>query len=278
MNRATLLKSKKRGRRLAERAALADAAAEAAAGDASVSLTIEELALRSGVTTRNIRAYQTKGLLPPPEVRAGGRTGYYGNAHVARLKLVANLQNLGHSLAGVASLLEAWEQGHTLDQMLGLGETVESTRPAQRQYLDSRALERLLPSGMTTRRALTAMLKAGILIRRERGYELRQPAALRFAGDIIAAGIPVETLLDELPRITAVLNVVAERFVSLYREYVAEPYFEAGLPMAQLPAMQAQLKRLHDSAKEFIDSMVQEALDREIEALGKRLITERTVG
>ena len=42
-------------------------------------LTIEQLAARTGMTVRNIRAHQSRGLLPPPEVRGGarGRTGYY---------------------------------------------------------------------------------------------------------------------------------------------------------------------------------------------------------
>ena len=39
-------------------------------------LTIDELARRTGMTVRNIRAHQSRGLLPPPEVR--GRTGFYG--------------------------------------------------------------------------------------------------------------------------------------------------------------------------------------------------------
>src|SRR6185437_14658101 len=39
-------------------------------------LTIDELARETGMTVRNIRAHQSRGLLPPPEVRA--RTGYYG--------------------------------------------------------------------------------------------------------------------------------------------------------------------------------------------------------
>ncbi len=38
-------------------------------------MTIRELAERTGMTVRNIRAHQTRGLLPPPVVR--GRTGYY---------------------------------------------------------------------------------------------------------------------------------------------------------------------------------------------------------
>mgnify|MGYP002684132866 CR=1 FL=1 len=48
-------------------------------------MTIDELARASGMTVRNIRAHQSRGLLPAPEVRA--RTGYYGPEHVARLQL-----------------------------------------------------------------------------------------------------------------------------------------------------------------------------------------------
>ena len=38
------------------------------------SLTIDQLAHATGVTTRNIRAHQARGLLPPPAVR--GRAGW----------------------------------------------------------------------------------------------------------------------------------------------------------------------------------------------------------
>src|SRR5256885_16856820 len=46
-------------------------------------LTIEELARRIGLSTRNVRAYRTAGLLPPPTLE--GRTGRYGDEHLRRL-------------------------------------------------------------------------------------------------------------------------------------------------------------------------------------------------
>ena len=42
------------------------------------------------MTVRNIRAHQTRGLLPPPVVR--GRTGYYNEEHVARIELTREMQ------------------------------------------------------------------------------------------------------------------------------------------------------------------------------------------
>jgi hypothetical protein len=56
------------------------------AAEATAELTIDELAQRTGMTVRNVRAHQSRGLLPPPEVR--GRTGFYGPEHVSRLELI----------------------------------------------------------------------------------------------------------------------------------------------------------------------------------------------
>ncbi len=67
-------------------------------------LTVEQLAAESGMTVRNIRAHQARGLLPPPEVRQ--RVGYYGPGHVTRLKLIAQLQADGFNLKGIERLLE----------------------------------------------------------------------------------------------------------------------------------------------------------------------------
>jgi len=53
-------------------------------------LTIEELASQAGTATTTVRMYQSKGLLPPPERH--GRIGYYGHGHLARLRLIAQLQ------------------------------------------------------------------------------------------------------------------------------------------------------------------------------------------
>src|SRR5205809_3380886 len=67
-------------------------------------LTIDELARRTGMTARNIRAHQSRGLLPPPEVR--GRTGYYGPEHLARVELIRELQTEGFNLEAIRRLLE----------------------------------------------------------------------------------------------------------------------------------------------------------------------------
>jgi DNA-binding transcriptional MerR regulator len=66
--------------------------------------TVTDLAAMVGMTPRNIRAYQSRGLLFPPEIH--GRKARYTAAHVARLQLIASLQREGFTLASIKRLLE----------------------------------------------------------------------------------------------------------------------------------------------------------------------------
>jgi len=80
-------------------------------------MTIDEVAREAGTTTRNVRAYQTRGLLPPP--RLVGRVGVYGPEHLARLQLIARLQERGYSLAAIDDLVRAWQEQRSLGDLLG---------------------------------------------------------------------------------------------------------------------------------------------------------------
>jgi DNA-binding transcriptional MerR regulator len=90
------------------------------------SWTIDELAALAGTTSRNLRAFQSRGLLPPP--RLAGRTGRYDEGHRMRLEAILRLQRRGYSLAAIADLEAAWERGATIDDVLGFGTPVRSRR------------------------------------------------------------------------------------------------------------------------------------------------------
>ena len=66
-------------------------------------LTIGELAEAAGMTVRNVRNHAARGLLPPPDLVA--RTGYYGESHLERLKLIRVMQAEGFNLEAIACLL-----------------------------------------------------------------------------------------------------------------------------------------------------------------------------
>ncbi|HJR19703.1 MAG TPA: MerR family transcriptional regulator, partial [Actinomycetota bacterium] len=83
---------------------------------------VDELARVAGTTVRNLRAYQDRGLLPPP--RREGRVGIYSDAHLARLRLIGQLLERGYTLANIGELIEALERGHEVGDLLGLGEAL----------------------------------------------------------------------------------------------------------------------------------------------------------
>ena len=67
-------------------------------------MTVTDIAALVGMTPRNIRAYQSRGLLFPPQIH--GRKARYTGAHVARLELIGSLQREGFTLAAIKRLLE----------------------------------------------------------------------------------------------------------------------------------------------------------------------------
>ena len=92
--------------------------------------TIDELARLAGTTGRNVRAFQTQGLLPHPALV--GRTGVYGADHLDHLRAILRLQREGFSLASIAALFDALHGGLTLEQVVGLprrtsGDEVDDT-------------------------------------------------------------------------------------------------------------------------------------------------------
>jgi DNA-binding transcriptional MerR regulator len=67
-------------------------------------LTIEELAASVGMSVRNVRSHQSRGLIPGPEIR--DRVARYGSEHVARLRLVQAMQGMGFNLAAIEAILD----------------------------------------------------------------------------------------------------------------------------------------------------------------------------
>lgn len=85
---------------------------------ASPEYTITQLADLTLTSIRNIRAYQEKGILPAPVKR--GRIAIYDEDHLTRLRIIQQLLTRGYSIANISELLHAHEQGHDLNQLIGL--------------------------------------------------------------------------------------------------------------------------------------------------------------
>jgi DNA-binding transcriptional MerR regulator len=234
-------------------------------------LTIDELARRTGTTSRNIRAYQEKGLLPPPTLV--GRTGYYDETHVARLRHVTELLARGFSLAAIKEVFDAWERGYGLAGLLGLEEALDTSwqgeaapRVLTRAQLED---EYAIDSDET----LAGSVALGLLVQREDGWEVPSPQVLAAARDLRAAGLPVEALLQEGALLAVDLDRIAARWVALFLDRVWQPYVVAGMPPEDLSRITGVLKELPPLALATIQPLFARAMERRVAASAAEALT-----
>jgi DNA-binding transcriptional MerR regulator len=224
-------------------------------------LTVDELARQAGTTTRNVRAHQTRGLLPGPSVV--GRTGYYDEHHLARLRLIERLQERGFSLAAVAELLRAWEEGRSLSGLLGFEEAL--TAPWTDEVavaMSARDLAIMFP-GLTAEHRQAAV-DGGVVIAEGDGFRVPSPAMLRIGAELLSLGIPIEAVLSQAADLREQLDKVAGGFVRLFERHVWEPFVRTGMPETELRGVTEVLNRLRPVAAAAVAAAFAQSMERTV--------------
>jgi DNA-binding transcriptional MerR regulator len=233
-------------------------------------MTVDEVAREAGTTTRNVRNYQTKGLLDPPTVV--GRVGHYGRAHLSRLKLIARLQERGYSLAAIGDLIRAFEERQTVGEMLGLQRELAARVPEEQEQILSRSelVERfpMLDGNLELVASVVDLELVVPLPPERRGrpeqYRVPSPKLLEIGGELLDAGVPVEVALQELEHLRNDARRIAGRLVDMFTRHVWDPWVEAGHPVDAVPQMVERIRRLKPLPVAAMDSVLAHALDREI--------------
>lgn len=241
---------------------------EKAAKPSADELTIDQLARKTGMTARNIRAHQSRGLLPPPEVRA--RTGYYEAEHVARIRLIQDMQSQGFNLKAIERLLQ-----------LGSREGSESALAFERAILAPFGSEQ--PEALKTDELLEALGEDAEAKTIERAQKLRlikplgedtweipSPTLLRAVGELRELGIPVSHALAVGEAIRKHTTSIAKEFVKLYVKDVLDPLREdEDLDAEHLATAQAAVERLRPLASEAVlasfGQVMTAAVERQLE-------------
>lgn len=221
--------------------------------------TVDELARASGLTTTTIRLYQGKGLLPGPEIR--GRVGHYGPSHLARLRLIAALQQRGFSLAAIRVLVDTWERGATLGDVLRLEEQLagDAEEPL---VLDAAGFARLFPTGEVDPAVARRAVELGIVELRGADVVVRRPRFLRIGDELVSLGLSVEEVLDEYAHLKAAADEIAGRFATLFEQRFWQPAIAEGLDEERLAELTATLARLRSLASSIVEAAVGDAIDR----------------
>ncbi|MFE4455788.1 MerR family transcriptional regulator [Nocardia tengchongensis] len=157
--------------------------------------TIDQLARVAETTVRSVRVYHERGLLPSPDVR--GRIGYYGADHLNRLQTISRLLNRGMKLNGIRELLEAWDRGDGLADVLGVSPEPEPPAAPPVELPE-------LPEDV--RRAIAE--NADPLER----YRLINPRCADLAARLVDTGIPEATAIGLIEQLRTDCSRVADRF------------------------------------------------------------------
>ena len=238
---------------------------------------VDELAAATGISVRNIREYQDRGLMPPPE--KVGRVAIYGEDHVVRLRLIDRLLRRGYTLAVIRELIEAWASGRDLQDVLGLETMVSQPwteeASARMTLLELRRMFgwQLTPAIIRRCGRLNILQPAGL-----RAFNVPSPNLVKAGSDLVQAGIPLRTVIDVIERVQSELDRPADRLVQMVFEHVFPADVPGGLPTGdQLRALSDTVARLRPHAVSTAEALFAQSLTRAVDRAFEQ-VTERAVG
>ncbi|MBW3576065.1 MAG: MerR family transcriptional regulator [Actinobacteria bacterium] len=231
---------------------------------------LDDLARHAGVASTTVRLYRTKGLLAPP--RLEGRTGWYDDSHLSRLRLIARLQGEGYSLAGIANLLEQWEHGRSLDAVIGIEAELDALLgDVHAIVLDPVELLERFPDGSMTPDVLQRAASLGLAQPTDDGkIRVADRRFLETGAALAHLGIPLDVILDEWEGLVVHTDDIAARFVGLFETYLAPADWRAGLDTERARELAQTLGRLQATARQVLAA----ALDASVARLGRERLGE----
>jgi DNA-binding transcriptional MerR regulator len=227
-------------------------------------LTIEQLAGASGMSVRNIRAHQARGLLAPPEVRL--RVGYYGPEHLAQLRLIRDLQQEGFNLAGIKRLLADAEG--TAQRLAKFREVLTERHREPVETLTRAQLGRRFQVPAPQAAQVLGHAERLGLLRRvgPETFEAPSPSLLAVAQEVVERGISLEAALDVFEEIENHCDAVARAFVWVFIEQVWRPFQRAGMPAERWPELERAIERLNPLASDALLAIFARRMSAQIEA------------
>jgi len=216
-----------------------------------VDMTIDELARESGMTARNIRAHQSRGLLPPPVVRA--RTGYYGPEHLSRIRLIRDMQAQGFNLKSIERLIDMGARSGSAGSLELQRTVLEPFSSEEPELVDAAGLTRTFGDPLD-RKLLDKAERSGLLVPIGEGtWEVPSPTLFRAGRELVELGIPLEHALAVADSINRHTTAISKEFVKLFVKDVLEPLRGSGGDAGgDLAAAAAAVERLRPLASEAV--------------------------
>src|ERR1700742_4618139 len=238
---------------------------------ASGEYRIDDLARLAGTTTRNIRVYRDRGLLPPP-LRVG-RIALFNDTHLTRLRLITSMLDRGYNIAHVREMLSAWEEGKDLGDVLGLETAIvgswtsekSQTMPlaeAQRLINDTKAFDRLVSLQV---------------IHVDNGQAIiARPKLIEAFNEIRGYGMEMDKLIDLHEHIVPLIDQISEMLVRAGAEHVADRIKprEALPPDTEIAELITMLVRFRTQAVASVTATLASSIESTIESLVSQILAE----
>ena len=226
---------------------------------------IEQLARTAGVAVDTIRFYQGKGLLDSP--RREGRVTWYGDSHLERLRRIRELQQRGFTL----TVIQRFLSGELEPSDEGLVAAV--TRPSAPETL---TLAELAERSGVAEPLLATLEQAGLLVPIEGGDKPLYPAddldAIAAGMKLIAAGIPLASLMELAKEHAANIDRTARQAVDLFDHHVRERIQAEG---GETEAAERKLLALFTELLEASGTLVRHHFERTLLRAAREHIEKR---
>lgn len=229
---------------------------------------IDDLAREAGTSVRNVRAYQDRGLLPPP--RRSGRVAFYSEAHLVRLRLIGELLRRGYALANIGELLSAWERGRDLRDVIGLELAVAGPWTDEAPvHMTAEQLAALFGGGDGAA-GIARAVEVGYLEPEGDGFRVASPRQIHAAAELVAAGVPLDAVVDLGAELQRHIDAIAATFVDTVSTHVFDPLPQ--LSAEDVPRLAELVHRLRPLARMAVEAELARAMERHAQArLGERL-------
>lgn len=220
---------------------------------------------------RNIRAYQDRGLLSPPERR--GRKGIYGDTHRSRLRIINHLLRRGYSLANIRELIGHWERGNTIADLLGLQNmTTSPWRDEVPAYMTMAELVHKFGHGFSPA-AVRKAIELDVIRPEGACFCIPSPRMLNAGAELTRMGIPLEAMLDVVASLRQNLGQTCDAMLQLVAHYVFDPNDQSHLPTAaETPQLASVVWRLEPLLEMAVLPEIARAMEQSADTyLGERL-------
>jgi DNA-binding transcriptional MerR regulator len=229
----------------------------------AMDMTIDELARRVDMTARNVREWQTLGLVPPPQRR--GRIGIYNDDHISHIERIKSLRVQGFPLDVIRRILE--QSGESAPEVRRLAWEVLS--PAN--LTGSMEMKRADLAEQFGADAERYLAECGLIdVVDDELLIITDTRTFDYVEKLVAIGLPLDKIARALTHISDHQIASMQALVELYRDEIWEPFLHAGLPIDDWPAIADKTIRLRSLGI----GLGMQAFRRAIDNVAGRIATE----